>query len=121
MHRFRYMALGGFLMFIGMLTASVLMPSVVAQRDKFGDIECTGLKVVDARGVARVVLSPYHPDPPVDDIGAKGTAVFIGNGLYGGRIYIFNYVGDKKVTVGAWEHGGAVEIFSKNGNRKSLE
>ncbi len=40
-----YAGFGGFLMFIGML-----LSPVTAQRDKFGDIECTSLTVVDADG-----------------------------------------------------------------------
>ena len=44
-NKLSYIALGGLLMLIGMLASSVFMPSLFAQRDKFGDIECTSLKV----------------------------------------------------------------------------
>ena len=40
-----YIALDGLLMLIGMLASSVFMPNLFAQGDKFGDIECTSLKV----------------------------------------------------------------------------
>ena len=47
-----YAGFGALLLFIGML-----LSPVTAQRDKFGEIECTSLAVVDAagrlRGVAR--------------------------------------------------------------------
>ena len=45
-----YMAFGGLLMLIGMLASSVFMPNLFAQKDKFGDIECTSLRIVDAGG-----------------------------------------------------------------------
>lgn len=54
MHKLRYIALGGLLMFVGMLTASVLMPNLAAQRDKFG--ECRRLAIVDENGINRILL-----------------------------------------------------------------
>ena len=49
----------GMLFAIRMFAPGTVQP-VTAQRDKFGDIECTSLKVVDADGIARVILQyPY--------------------------------------------------------------
>ena len=51
-NKLSYITLGGLLMLIGMLASSVFMPSLFAQRDKFGEIECTSLTVVDGGYVA---------------------------------------------------------------------
>ncbi len=55
-HKLGYIALGGLLMFIGMMASSIFMPNLVAQRDKFGEIECTALTVVDVDGIQLVKL-----------------------------------------------------------------
>ena len=55
-NKLSYIALGGLLMLIGMLASSVFMPNLFADRDKFGDIECTGLRVVNDRGEMVVEL-----------------------------------------------------------------
>ena len=49
-----YMALGGLLMLVGMLAAN--LTPLTAQRDSFGEITCTGLKVVDSEWRDGVVL-----------------------------------------------------------------
>ena len=49
-----YMALGGLLMLVGMLAAN--LTPLTAQRDSFGEITCTGLRVVDSEGRDGVVL-----------------------------------------------------------------
>ena len=79
MHKLRYIALGALLMFIGMLTASVLMPNLVAQRTLFDEIEtsgvikCRGLVVVDGDDVVRMILGA------IDDNDAS-LAIFDKNG-----------------------------------------
>ena len=42
------MALGSVFTIIGMLFAIGMLPSVTAQRDKFGDIECTQVTLIDS-------------------------------------------------------------------------
>lgn len=55
-HKFGYIALGGLLMLIGMIASSVFMPNLFAEKDKFGEIECTALTVVDADGIPLAIL-----------------------------------------------------------------
>ena len=43
-------------MLIGMLASSVFMPNLFTQRDKFGEIECTKLTVVDERRSVKIGL-----------------------------------------------------------------
>lgn len=63
-HKFGYIALGGALMLIGMIASSIFMPSLIAQRDKFGEVECTGLVVVgpDGNETIRLGNSPEQRD-----------------------------------------------------------
>ena len=56
-HKFGYISLGGLLMLIGMIASSVFMPNLFAQKDKFGEIECTALTVVDADGIPSVSIA----------------------------------------------------------------
>lgn len=135
MHKLRYMALGGLLMFIGMLTAIVLMPSLVAQRDKFEEIECTKLTVVDADGKACVVLYTNPSDEPRNPLtnlldggyvkitNKDGTSE-VGLGVSAGYdprgyVYVMGKDEELKVWLGVSEHGnGTVSIWDKNGNRQ---
>ena len=53
--KFRYMAFGGALVFLGMVGA--MMSPLTAEKDKFGEIECRRLTVVDADGKMGVLLT----------------------------------------------------------------
>ena len=75
---------------IGSLLTALLVSPVTAQRDKFGEIECTGLRVVDEDGVARVML---------DAEGKRGRAELLGEDFISG------------VILEAKQHGGAVKVF----------
>ena len=50
------MALGSVFTIIGMQFTIGLLPSVTAQRDTFGDIECTSLTVVNGKGEEAIKL-----------------------------------------------------------------
>ena len=84
-HKFGYIALGGLLMLIGMIVSSIFMPNLFAQRDRFGEIECTNLRVVDKEGNVKVLISS-------DESGRYSSkdreAVFIGADLRGGIVDI---------------------------------
>ena len=57
-YKLSYIALGGVLMLIGMMTATVITPNLVAQRngDTFGKITCTELEIVDENGQTGIRL-----------------------------------------------------------------
>ena len=42
---------------IGSLLTALLVPPVTAVRDKFGEIECRSLRVVDKHGQSRILLT----------------------------------------------------------------
>ncbi|MDE0184060.1 MAG: hypothetical protein OXP71_01235 [Candidatus Poribacteria bacterium] len=52
-----YMGFGGMIAIIGMLIGIGMLSSVIAKNDKFGDIECSSLRVVDEDGITRIILS----------------------------------------------------------------
>ena len=75
-----YASFGALLLFIGML-----LSPVTAQRDKFGEIECRSLTVVDADGKGRVIIS---------------------SGEHGGRVSTYDKDGQSGVSLVVTEHGG---------------
>lgn len=123
MHKLRYMALGGLLMFIGMLMASVLMPSLVAQRDKFGEIECTKLTVVDGGDIfvwgedltSAVILGTRDTGGFIRVYGkdGPGTGVGIYGYEHGGGVNVYGKDRKSGVTLRVTEHGGHVQVDGK--------
>ena len=77
---------------IGSLLTALLVSPVTAQRDKFGEIECTSLRVVDAAGKTAALLS-------VDEDG--------------GSVGAFGKDGKSRASLGVIEHGGFVQVKGK--------
>lgn len=95
-----YMAFGAALVFLGMF--DTLMSPLTAERDKFGEIECTRLTVVGNNG-----------EPVVE----------IGLGVYedGGEVEVLSTDGRTLVSLGVAEsdaseshHGGYVQVRGKS-------
>ena len=111
-----YIAIGGLLVATGMIISPLN-----AQKDKFGDIECTKLTVRGPDGQQRVKIT-------ADDIHG-GRLLIFGNkktGEYvaidvdeeGGDIKIFDHGSDSKVRIGINEYGhGVVNVWNKDGYR----
>lgn len=76
---------------IGSLLTTILVSPVTAQRDKFGEIECTALSVVDEEGNVKVFIS-------------------------GGESGRDNYKDNLAVFIGADELGGIVDVKNTNPN-----
>ena len=82
-----------------MLTALLVSP-VTAQRDTFGEIECTSLRIVDANGIARAgFLIAEH----------------------GGLIRVFGKDGKSSAGLSTDELGGIVFTVDRYGNEKPLD
>ena len=93
------MALGSVFTIIGMLFAIGMLPSVTAQRDKFGEIECTKLTLVD----------------PL----TGRTTAELRTDVHGGLLFLYGAKenrGAAKLVVD--EHGGGLIMFS-NENKGS--
>ena len=108
-NKLSYMALGGLLMLIGMLASSVFMPNnLIAQRDKFGDIECNSLRVVDADGAVQVILSANWMDK------WNTSGVWIGNNSYGGHVVAKGNDGKREASLSVDVKGGVVDVFGND-------
>ena len=111
--KFRYMAFGGALVFLGMLGA--MMSPLTAEKDKFGEIECTRLTVVDADGKTRVNLTTDEYGGVVDAYGNDGlSGAALGVNEYGGSVRAFGKDNDAAVLY-VDESGGVVSAFGKHG------
>ena len=85
-----YASFGALILFIGML-----LSPVTAQRDKFGEIECRRLTVVDADGKTRVIISS--------------------NNEHGGSVFAYGKDGKPWAALGIDQHGGVVSAYGKDG------
>ena len=107
--KFAYAGFGALLLFIGML-----LSPVTAQRDRFGEIECTKLRVVDANGKRRVIISSGVDGGSVFTYGKDGKpAVALGVSEHGGLVSTVGKDGKPAVALGNYEHGGFVKVKGK--------
>ena len=94
--KFSHMAFGGALVFLGMLGA--LMSPLTAKNDKFGEIECTKLTVVDAEDGGRVDISSTLDAVRLRADGIQASLAIVYNGKYLARMASDGINGDE-VTV----------------------
>ena len=82
----------------------------------FGEITCTGLKVVDAEGTSRVSLSADEDTGGWVKVGVKGEAqrVFLFASEYGAAVSVKGKVG--KVSLSSAGRGSGLEVKGKVGN-----
>ena len=130
---------------VGSIITALMVSSGTAQRDKFGDIECTSLRVVDKDGKTRVILSTDASDGLRDAknirvriigrSGPFGSTVSVldedglldvmlrGGGEHGGFVGVWgNKVGiGTMVEINVNEHGGVVSTKDEFGNVKTLD
>ena len=96
-NKLSYIVIGGLLMLIGMMASSVFMPSLFAQRDKFGEIECTKLTVVDG-GMVVVLGKDGKP------------AVGLGSNEHGGDVYVWGKGGKYGALLSVNEHMAGMSV-----------
>ncbi len=109
-----YIALGGILMLVGMMTAN--LTPLTAQKDTFGKITCTGLNVVNPDGTTAVELSIAKHGGTVAVRGKDGKiAAAMTIEEYGGTVVVSGK--DRKSTAGMNinEDGGNVAVSGKQG------
>lgn len=113
-----YMGFGGLIAIIGMLFGIGMLSSVTAQRDKFGAIECTSLRVVDAAGEVGVWLTV---DAHGGGVSVHGTewksggkaGVLLGISEAGGYVDAYSKEGTRAWWLGITKHGGSVRVSGK--------
>ena len=134
--KFSYMAFGGALVFLGMLGA--MMSPLTAEKDKFGEIECTkltivneegqtlvGLGAIDQGGVIRLFAKGGRPVASIDVNKHGGGMVSVyGEGNYGaalladetgGIVSVVGKDGKAGLTLDVYEHGGKVTVIGNSG------
>ena len=134
----RSMGLGAVIMLIGLAVGAIVSPPLIAQRDDvFGDIQCTGLTVVDKQGNVGVLLATGEGGGLVGVFGKDGESVGVEHGGFvgvygkdggsasmttdedGGRIVVANNQGKTRAVMGINEFGnGGVSTWDKNGYRQ---
>ena len=116
----------------------MLLSPVTAQREKFDQIECRGLKVVDGEGRSLITLNDSlmvfrgsiiisGENPPgmpagilslrgghVYVLGRDGKSVELGIDKHGGFVQL-DAKGESKVAIRIDEHGGVVAAHGKDG------
>ena len=116
-----YMGFGGMIAIIGMLFAIGMLSSVTAQRDKFGEIECTKLRVVDTDGnsVVSVEGDRFSGGVKVFDKDGALKALLSGSELTGGGLGIYGKNRKVMVILSAHEHGGNVCAYGTDGKSRA--
>ena len=106
------MGFGGMIAIIGMLFGIGIVSSGTAQRDKFGDIDCRSLRVVDADGKGAVVIG--RDGVFVNGKGGKyGVSLQIDE--HGGLVVVSGKDGESGAALQIDEHGGFVGALGKDG------
>ena len=109
-----YIALGGFLMLVGMLAAGLSSPIEAVNNPPdavFGTITCDEVRVRGADGYASVVINSEEDGGSVGVYGEKGVAIMTIDKT-GGRINVAGHKGDARMSIGG--HGGFVAVNDKN-------
>lgn len=95
----------------------MLASPVTAQKDRFGEIECRSLKIVDADGATKVELSVYKNGGLVDVLGNENqSGVLLNVNELGGVVAVLGEDGEVKAGLRIYEDGGAVFVSDKHGN-----
>ena len=92
---------------IGGLIVVLFTSPVTAQPDKFGDIECTSLRVVDADGKTWMILRDDILEAILlEDMDTDNIRVSIS----GTGFVVSDKDGESRVLLGISEHGGSVAV-----------
>ena len=109
-----YIALGGFLMLVGMLAAGLSSPIGAFNNPPdavFGTITCEKVRVLDSEGNYSVSINSEEHGGSVGVYGEKGVAIMTIDKT-GGRINVAGHKGDARMSIGG--HGGFVAVNDKN-------
>ena len=112
----RSMGLGAVIMLIGLAVGAIVSPPLIAQRDDvFGDIQCTGLTVVDKQGNVGVALDTDNANGSVWLFGKDGGAAAMNINADGGSVVVYNNQGKPCALVNVNADGGSVSVSNNQG------
>ena len=136
MYKLGYITLGGFLMLIGMMMASVFLPNLVAQRSDsqmgstegdeehvttFETVMCNKLMVVDGLGRLAVLLDATDNGGAASLWDNKGKPTI---NLYSidnaGRVYLHNKTGQPVIDLHTNDNGGTVAVKATTGKGTAI-
>ena len=106
---------------IGSVLTALLISPAKAHRDKFGEIECTRLAIVDAEGNERILLSTNLSEHVLSHkVTAQGvrvsdTKVRVLGTEYGGRVQVYDEDGATVVLLDSDKLGGYITVSGKDG------
>ena len=113
-----YAVIGGVVGAVLVMAAGSFTPlGAQSQSDSFGEITCTGLKVVDSDGRMRIGLSATSSRGSVVVFGKEGFA-HVGVDKYGGLVTVRGKDGERSAQMAINENGGAVSVHGR-GNTDS--
>lgn len=130
-HKLGYMTLGGFLMLIGMMMATMFLPNLVAQGSDsqmgstegdeehvttFETVRCNKLAIVDGMGRLAVLLDANDNGGAASLWDNKGKPTI---SMYSidnaGRIYLHNKTGQPVIDLRTTDNGGTVAVKANKG------
>ena len=116
--KFSYMILGGALVFLGMLEA--MISPLTAEKDKFGEIECTKLTVVaETDEVITLTASDYGGLVKVHSKDGRAGALLNVN-EHGGGPSVHSNDGKTRGILTVNEHGRSVSVTGNDGNPRGV-
>ncbi len=102
---------------VGSLLTALLVPPVTAQRDKFGEIECTKLTVVNKDSIPVVHLASIENSGIVRVYDDSGTSrVNLAMNKHGGFVVVSGKDGLPVAALDVDERGGSVKIYGHDHN-----
>ena len=107
---------------IGSLLTALLVPPVTAQRDKFGEIECTSLRIVDGAGAPMAMIGRDEHGGVVLALGkdGKGAVALTLDEDGGGHVGLLDKDGKPSVSLSSRESGGMVSVVGKNSKANAV-
>ena len=98
-----------------MVLCSFLPLGVQSQSGNFGEIICTGMRVVDSQGKTKINIGSITHGGYVIVSGKEQMQVLISTTENGGGIAVYGKTGETKVAIGATEQGGRVSVDDSDG------
>lgn len=110
-----YAVIGGVVGAVLTMAVCSVMPIGAQNGDAtFGEITCTGLKVVDFEGTTKVLIHNMKEYGGQVSVFGKAGSVWLVTEKRGGRVAAFGKAG--KVLLYTDEHGGSVSVYGKGSN-----
>ena len=134
-HKLGYMALGGFLMLIGMITATMFLPNLAAQQSdsqtasteggdehitKFKTVMCNKLVVVGKSGIPAIFLDANNGGNAIFRDNKGTPTITLSSINNAGRLYIHDKTAQPVVDLHTTDNGGIVAVKANTGKGTAI-